>query len=1059
MSEKINIIVAQQAITELQTAIDKVGELKTAIASVKTVSGSNSFASGVKDQSNEVADLKNRLAMIASLNKQRYEQEAKLIADNDKALTLKSERELKQIRDKQAMIASLNKQKNEEIEQDKKLALANEKLNSAYNKLNKARTDAKNHLRDLIASERASTAEINKAQKAFDVLDQKIRKADKAVGDMSKNVDNYKSAFSGLSNLMGAFGIGTGIYLAVDVAKNIYETTKQLQSLDLALKMVSETSAIYASNTAFIAQISEKWGIEIKGLTEQFTQFYVNAKGKLSEDKIKETFEGIAKAGSLMGISIDKQNDAFYAFNQMLSKGTVQGEELKKQLGNALPGAIKAATMAYQELNPNLKVTEQMMLDQMKAGKLVSNEMVPAIIKAYQKLYGIEMTDKVGTLASAQNRLKNSWTELVRSMNESKTGGISVFFTFISEKLTGLLKGLSRFNTDWQKLQEISGQKGRESAERIYIGMRKDGEKFNLSDKENDQSILDYARKRNIELRKEEVALLAKLNDVRVRGKDLFKLEKEELSFKIGSNEELIKITRTKLGLDKELAKTGGTGTTETEAQSKAREKAEKDRLDAIDKLAKEEYEANLSNLQKRKENISDYLQNEKNFNIDQTSIFKFGSDERLKYSMKLAQSEIAIAELIHKEKLRIANKDIKERGLTPAQGANVLTPINNDFDKSKNDALQAHLKRASNIYSDYFKSLDNMPDTIFGDKFKLTPEQEKELKDYNEKLKDTLKQQIKIFNEFVGDFANKSGFSQTFDSFIKEDKNGVSLMDTLFDDKAIMSKEEKMKNTFLAISSAAQDMFNIISEASQKNFDAEYSRLDEQKEAALKNAGDSAAAKIKILEEYDKKKRQIDIREAKAKQKQTMFNIAIDIAQAIISVWAQVPKFDFGVSATALTAAIGALGAIQLGVVAAQKIPQYWRGTKNAPEGLALTNEKGAEIHTDRHGNIKDFGHNKGATLTKMDAGDIVYTAEQSRRMMFENEYHGLLRNNGINVAKPNNAMTASEMEAVMIRTLGGRPVINFGYDQNGFYNSITRNGNTTKRAEGRGNGLGLEV
>lgn len=300
-------------------------------------------------------------------------------------------------------------------------ALANQRLNDAYGQLNKRRNEAARTLQNLIASETASNAEIRKAQREFDILNGKVKKADQAVGNFSRNVGNYKTALSGATQLMGAFGIATGLYLAVDIAKNIYETTKQLQSLDLALKMVSETQEIYGSNTNFVKSLSEKWGIEIKGLTEQFTQFYVNAKGKLSETDIKTTFEGIAKAGSLMGISIDKQNDAFYAFNQMLSKGTVQAEELKKQLGNALPGAIKAATMAYQELHPNLKVTEQMMLDQMKAGKLVSNEMVPAIIRAYQKLYGIENVTGIDTLISKQNRLANSWTEMVAAMSVSNS--------------------------------------------------------------------------------------------------------------------------------------------------------------------------------------------------------------------------------------------------------------------------------------------------------------------------------------------------------------------------------------------------------------------------------------------------------------------------------------------------------------------------------------------------------------------------------------------------------------------------------------------------------------
>lgn len=300
-------------------------------------------------------------------------------------------------------------------------ALANQRLNDAYGQLNKRRNEAARALQNLIASETASNAEIRKAQREFDTLNEKIKKADQAVGNFSRNVGNYKNALSGATQLMSAFGIATGLALGADIIRNIYQTTKELQSLDLALKMVSETQEIYGSNINFVKNISEKWGIEIKGLTEQFTQFYVNAKGKLSETDIKKTFEGIAKAGSLMGISIDKQNDAFYAFNQMLSKGTVQAEELKKQLGNALPGAIKAATMAYQELNPNLKVTEQMMLDQMKAGNLVSNEMVPAIIRAYQKLYGIENITGIETLISKQNRLANSWTEMVAAMSASNS--------------------------------------------------------------------------------------------------------------------------------------------------------------------------------------------------------------------------------------------------------------------------------------------------------------------------------------------------------------------------------------------------------------------------------------------------------------------------------------------------------------------------------------------------------------------------------------------------------------------------------------------------------------
>jgi TP901 family phage tail tape measure protein len=56
-----------------------------------------------------------------------------------------------------------------------------------------------------------------------------------------------------------------------------------------------------------------------------------------------------------------------------------------------------------------------------------------------------------------------------------------------------------------------------------------------------------------------------------------------------------------------------------------------------------------------------------------------------------------------------------------------------------------------------------------------------------------------------------------------------------------------------------------------------------------------------------------------------------------------------------------------------------FWTGTENAPEGLAWTQEKGAEIITDKHGNIKSLGSDKGAQLTYLQRGDKVKNATET--------------------------------------------------------------------------------
>ena len=402
---------AEVIVNSLASKIEQISKFKAPT----TPGGVNSAS---KAQNEELEQIRKKLAMIASLNKQRYEQEAKLISDNDKALTLKSEKELKQIKDKLAMIASLNKQKEKEAREEDKAAkaaersaLANQRLNDAYGKLNRSRNEAARVLQNLIASETASNAEIKKAQREFDILNGKVKKADEAVGNFSRNVGNYKSALSGVSQLMSAFGISTGLFLAVDIAKSIFNTTKELQSLEMALRNVSGTQLIYQENMNFLSKVSEDFGIEIKGLQEQFTQFYVAAKDKLSADQIRNIFKSISKAGAAMGLSVDAQNSAFLALQQMMSKGTVQAEELKKQLGNALPGAFNIMATA-------LGVTEKKMMEMMKAGNILSEVALPKFAIALEKAYGIENVERIDTIIAAQERLSNSWTNLIRTTTE-----------------------------------------------------------------------------------------------------------------------------------------------------------------------------------------------------------------------------------------------------------------------------------------------------------------------------------------------------------------------------------------------------------------------------------------------------------------------------------------------------------------------------------------------------------------------------------------------------------------------------------------------------------------
>lgn len=259
---------------------------------------------------------------------------------------------------------------------------------------------------------------------------------------------------------------------------------------------------------------------------------------------------------------------------------------------------------------------------------------------------------------------------------------------------------------------------------------------------------------------------------------------------------------------------------------------------------------------------------------------------------------------------------------------------------------------------------------------------------------------------------------------------------------------EEKFAVTFNAIAESAQEAFNFISNASQANFEQENARAQAQYETALKYAGEGTLAEAKLKEDLEKRKKDIANRENKAKQKQALFNIAIDIAQGITSALAtgNIP----------LSIIIGALGAVQLGLVASQKIPQYFEGTDNHQGGLMLVNDgKGAnfqeKIILPNGREIMPEGRN---VLMNAPAGTKVLTHEQQIQQM--------LNERGISMSAnyaQSNGMTAQEMDAVLGKHFANIQTNHTSIDKNGLRVWAENNGNKTIRVNNRVSRTGFNV
>ena len=360
-------------------------------------------------------------------------------------------------------------------------AVLTSNLTSAYAKLRKERDLAANTLRNLIVSEKASNREIRKATREFKRLDGQVKKADRAIGNFRDNVGNYGSAVRGVVGVSRQLLSAFGIFSTIQIGQEIFDLVKQLDSLKFGLNQVTEGQDDFNRAQFFLDEVAERSGASILILTNRYTNFLAAARSTtLTLKQTEEIFENVVVAGAALGRSQDDINGSLRALEQILSKGKVQAEELRGQLGERLPGAFqileKALGLANGELN---ELLEQ--------GGLLSTEAIPALTKGLEEAFKLETIDRVETLAAAQGRLTTEFAIFVRGV-ENNGGAITSLFSGVFNALTKVVLLLQRINGQETLDAEASG-KARGYAVAIEA-VTEAAEKQNITFKEAAEQIL-----------------------------------------------------------------------------------------------------------------------------------------------------------------------------------------------------------------------------------------------------------------------------------------------------------------------------------------------------------------------------------------------------------------------------------------------------------------------------------------------------------------------------------------------------------------------------------------
>lgn len=236
-------------------------------------------------------------------------------------------------------------------------------------------------------------------------------------------------ANSSLRQLVGGF---VSAYAMLELAQKTIDAGVKRQSAQLA------STAIFGADTQqarmFAASFAHQIGQNYTDTMKQYSNFAAGAQPTLGFQGTQEFYKNAAMFARIRGASDEDLKGIMVAFQQMASKGKIQAEELRGQLGDRLAGAVQLFSDAIGK-------TPQELDKLMQDGKLLAKDVLPQVSEKMKELVeaagGMNAVSK--QTATSMGQAKAMWDNTLVALFNNSSEGISQLSNSVAMFLQGSL--------------------------------------------------------------------------------------------------------------------------------------------------------------------------------------------------------------------------------------------------------------------------------------------------------------------------------------------------------------------------------------------------------------------------------------------------------------------------------------------------------------------------------------------------------------------------------------------------------------------------------------------
>lgn len=247
-------------------------------------------------------------------------------------------------------------------------------------------------------------------EQAFERIERSTKPASVGLKAVDTTARALNNVFRQAAGLVAAYAGISGIISSV---RSVNETGMAFQGLGTALETITGSSAGARAEMKFLEEQAERLGLNLLETAQSYMQIAAAAKGtELAGDGTRQIFTAIAEASTVLQLSVDQTNGALRAIGQIMSKGKVQAEELRGQLGERLYGAFQLAARGMGITTAELdKMLEQ--------GQVIAEDFLPKFAAEIRKTFSDGVPAASMTARTEMNRFNNAILEIERTIAAS----------------------------------------------------------------------------------------------------------------------------------------------------------------------------------------------------------------------------------------------------------------------------------------------------------------------------------------------------------------------------------------------------------------------------------------------------------------------------------------------------------------------------------------------------------------------------------------------------------------------------------------------------------------